>query len=130
MAETLEVSGVEVPRPDKELFPDDGLTKADLARYHATVAEAMLPHLAGRPVNMQRFPDGIGGQGFYEKRLPGHFPDWAGRVRVGIQSARGAAIDAWLARLEARGVIVDQATLTDNGDRTLGVDLTLRAQGR
>ena len=42
----------------------------------------MLRHLAGRPINMQRFPDGISGPSFYEKKLPSHFPDWVDRVEV------------------------------------------------
>ena len=57
-------------------------------------------------------------------------PAGPGRVRVGIASARGAALIGWLARLERSGVLVDAAQLTDHGDRTLGVDLTLKARGR
>ena len=52
------------------------------------------------------------------------------RVRVGIASARGGALVAWLARLEAAGVLVEAAQLTDHGDRSFGVDLTLKARGR
>jgi general secretion pathway protein M len=52
------------------------------------------------------------------------------RVRVGIASARGGALVGWLARLEQTGVLVDAAQLTDHGDRTVGVDLTLKARGR
>lgn len=52
------------------------------------------------------------------------------RVRVGIASARGGALVGWLARLEGAGVLVDRAQLADHGDRTVGVDLTLRARGR
>ena len=77
-----EVAGVEISKPDKVLFPDDGLTKLDLARYYDAVADVMLPHLRGRPVNMQRFPDGIGGMAFYEKKVPSHFPDWVHRIEV------------------------------------------------
>jgi bifunctional non-homologous end joining protein LigD len=80
--DSLEIDGVAVPRPDKVLFPDDGLSKADLARYYAAVAEVMLPHLSGRPVNMQRFPDGIADGGFYEKKRPDHFPGWVDGVSV------------------------------------------------
>ena len=80
MASTAELAGVEIPRPDKEMFP--GVSTEDVARHYADVAEVMLPHLVDRPVNMQRFPDGINGQSFYEKRVPDHFPDWAQRVRV------------------------------------------------
>lgn len=74
--------GVEISRPDKLLFPDDGITKLDLAEYYDAIAGVMLPHVRGRPVNMERFPDGLGGAAFYEKKLPSHFPDRVGRVRV------------------------------------------------
>ncbi|MBD3782475.1 MAG: non-homologous end-joining DNA ligase [Micrococcales bacterium] len=80
MADTVSVHGVEISHPDKALWPD--VTKADLARYYAEVAEAMLPHLRDRPISMQRFPDGIGRQGFYEKKLPAHFPEWVEHVTV------------------------------------------------
>lgn len=50
------------------------------------------------------------------------------RVRVGIQSARPAALVAWLARLERIGILVDTATMTDNGDKTVGVALALKAR--
>lgn len=73
---------VEVSRADKVLFPDDGITKGQLAEYYAGVADAMLPHLRDRPVNMQRFPNGIAEGGFYEKKVPEHFPGWIRRVRV------------------------------------------------
>jgi bifunctional non-homologous end joining protein LigD len=73
---------IEVSRPDKLMFPDDGITKADLVDHYARIAPVMLPHVRGRPITMQRFPDGIGESGFYEKKAPDHFPDWVGRVRV------------------------------------------------
>lgn len=78
----VEVAGVEISQPDKVLFPDDAVTKLDLATYYDAVADAMLPHLRGRPVNMQRFPDGIDAMAFYEKRVPSHFPEWVHSVEV------------------------------------------------
>ena len=57
-------------------------------------------------------------------------PAGSDRVRVGIASAKGGALIGWLARLERQGVLVDAAQLTDHGDHTLGVDLTLKARGR
>ncbi|MDR6113268.1 MULTISPECIES: type II secretion system protein GspM [unclassified Sphingomonas] len=60
--------------------------------------------------------------------LSGLTEDGPGRVRAQIASARAAALTPWLARLERGGVLVEQATLTDNGDRTLGVALVLRAR--
>jgi len=80
MTSTAVVAGVEIPRPDKEMFR--GISKEDVARYYADVADTMLPHLSDRPVNMQRFPDGVKGQSFYEKRVPDHFPGWVARVAV------------------------------------------------
>lgn len=65
--------------------------------------------------------------GFALASLDAQAPD---RVHVGIQSARPGALVAWLARLERRGVLVDNARLTDNGDHNVGVDLTLKERGR
>lgn len=67
---------------DKVLFPDAGLTKGDLIAHYRRVAPRMVPHMKGRPVSMQRFPDGIEGEGFYQKDAPDYFPDWIRRVRV------------------------------------------------
>lgn len=78
----VEVAGVSISKPDKVMFPDDGVTKQDLAEYYADIAGVMVPHVADRPVNMQRFPDGIEGGGFYEKKVPSHFPDWVETVEV------------------------------------------------
>src|SRR5919197_5771066 len=77
----MTVAGVEITRPDKPLFPD-GTSKADLARYYERVAEAMLPHIAGRPLNLERYPDGIDGQRIIQQRASEHFPEWIERVTV------------------------------------------------
>ncbi|WP_098958217.1 DNA ligase D [Pseudonocardia sp. N23] len=82
-----EVAGQELALTnlDKVLFPgrDGGpsVTKRDFVRYHARVAPHLLPYLRGRPVNMQRFPDGVGRQGFWQKEVPVHAPDWVTRWR-------------------------------------------------
>jgi bifunctional non-homologous end joining protein LigD len=72
---------VELSRPRKVLFPPE-ITKEDLARYYERIAPTMLPHLRGRAVSMERFPDGIEGQRLVHKNVPGHFPDWIDRVTV------------------------------------------------
>ena len=84
MAEEIAVGGITVPisHPDKVLFPDDGITKKDLARYYADVAGLMLPWLRDRPITMVRYPDGLGGQRFFQKNAPSYFPDWIRRVEV------------------------------------------------
>ncbi|MDI2124679.1 non-homologous end-joining DNA ligase [Yinghuangia seranimata] len=73
---------VHLNRPDKPLFPKDGITKADLADYYRTVARRMLPQLRGRPLTMQRFPDGIEGPSFMHKDVPDYFPDWIRRAEL------------------------------------------------
>src|SRR5918995_89701 len=73
---------VVITHPEKVLFPDDGITKGDLAEYHALVAPLMLPHLTGRPVTMERYPAGIGKQGFWQKSVEKGFPSWLERVDV------------------------------------------------
>ncbi|MGW5420923.1 non-homologous end-joining DNA ligase [Streptomyces sp. NPDC003943] len=73
---------VELARPRKVLFPDDGITKADLADYYRQVAGRMLPHLRGRPLMLERHPDGIDDSGFMQKDIPGHFPDWVAHAEL------------------------------------------------
>ncbi|MHC5705516.1 non-homologous end-joining DNA ligase [Streptomyces tirandamycinicus] len=73
---------VEVHRPEKVLFPADGFTKADLVDYHRAIAPHMLPHLRGRPLMLERLPDGLGGPGFMQKDTPESFPDWVRRAEV------------------------------------------------
>ncbi|MFJ8752361.1 non-homologous end-joining DNA ligase [Streptomyces sp. NPDC102441] len=73
---------VVITRPDKVLFPDDGISKADLADYYRSVADVMVPHLKGRPLMMERLPEGIEGQTFMQKEVPAHFPEWFHRVEL------------------------------------------------
>ncbi len=78
---------VEVHRPDKVLFPGEGdakeYTKADLVAYYRSVARFMLPRLRGRPLMLERHPDGLAGPRFMQKNTPEHYPDWIHRVEVG-----------------------------------------------
>lgn len=73
-------------RPGKVLFPGDGgakeYTKADLVDYYRSVAPFMLPHLRGRPLMLQRHPDGLDGPRFMQKNTPEHYPDFIARVEL------------------------------------------------
>jgi bifunctional non-homologous end joining protein LigD len=71
-----------ITHPEKVLFPDDGITKGELAGYYETIAPVMLPHVTGRPVTMERFPAGIGKKGFLQKDVSKGFPAWLERVEV------------------------------------------------
>lgn len=73
---------VEISRAGKVLFSEDGITKGDLADYYARVADTMLPHLQGRPLALERYPDGIDEQGFFQKNIPEYFPEWIDRVEI------------------------------------------------
>jgi bifunctional non-homologous end joining protein LigD len=73
---------VEVTNADRVLFPGDGITKGELVDYYRRVAEVMVPHLRGRPLSLQRFPEGIGGKGFFQQEASDHFPDWVRRAEV------------------------------------------------
>jgi bifunctional non-homologous end joining protein LigD len=73
---------VVITHPEKVLFPEDGITKGDLAAYYEAVAPVMLPHLRGRPLTMERYPAGIGAKGFWQKDVSKGFPEWLERVEV------------------------------------------------
>ena len=71
-----------ISHPEKVLFPDDGITKGELAAYYQAIAPVMLPHIRGRPVTMERFHRGIGEKGFFQKNVVKGFPEWLERVEV------------------------------------------------
>jgi bifunctional non-homologous end joining protein LigD len=81
-ANTNRIGAVKITRPEKILFPEDGITKGDLIRYYERIAPSMLPYLEGRPVSMQRFPDGIDGPVFFQKAASPYFPSWIRKVTM------------------------------------------------
>lgn len=81
---TLSVDGrdLEITNPDKVLFTDPVITKAEMLDYYRRIAEVMIPHVADRPLVLQRFPDGIAETGFYQKNASAHFPEWIERREI------------------------------------------------
>ena len=73
---------VKLSHPEKVLFPEDGITKADLAEYYGSVAEVMLPHVRDRPLNLWRWNQGIGGRLVVQQDIPKGAPDWVQRVET------------------------------------------------
>ena len=75
-------ASVVISHPEKVLFPDDGITKGELAAYYETIAPVMVPHIRARPITMERFHRGIGAAGFFQKDVSKGFPEWLERVEV------------------------------------------------
>jgi bifunctional non-homologous end joining protein LigD len=73
---------ISISHPEKVLFPDDGITKGEMAAYYESIAPLMLPHLRGRPVTMERYHRGIGEAGFFQKSVVKGAPEWLERVEV------------------------------------------------
>jgi bifunctional non-homologous end joining protein LigD len=105
----LSVAGREVAisNPQKVLFPDAGITKLDLAQYYLSVADGALRGAGGRPNVLVRYPNGVGGEFFFQKRAPASRPDWLEVVELSFPSGRHAeevvprdtATLAWMANL-------------------------------
>ena len=74
---------LQITRPEKVFWPDDGYTKGDLLGYYEAVWPWIAPYLAGRPTVLTRYPDGIDGKNFYQKNAPEWTPDWATHQRIG-----------------------------------------------
>ncbi|MGH3442504.1 MAG: non-homologous end-joining DNA ligase [Nitriliruptorales bacterium] len=91
----VEVEGRELRLSNlhKVLYPSAGLTKAAVVDYYARIAPVLLPHIAGRPMTLKRYPDGVDAEYFYEKNCPGHRPDWVVTARVPSGRSAGGYID-------------------------------------
>jgi DNA ligase D len=81
---------VRVSHPDKVYFPERGFTKLDVARYYLAVGDGILRALRDRPTTMERFPDGVTGESFFQKRAPSNTPDWIPTGRIRFPSGRYA----------------------------------------
>jgi DNA ligase D len=122
-AQVLELAGreVRITSPDKVLFPERGETKLDLVRYYAAVGEPLMRAMGGRPVLMQRFPQGAGGPSFFQKRVPDNVPDWLETTTVqtvnGTPSRALVAADvahvAWAVNLACLGFHVWPSPASD-----------------
>ncbi|MGB1224880.1 MAG: ATP-dependent DNA ligase, partial [Mycobacterium sp.] len=116
---------VTLTNPDKVLYPAAGTTKAAVFDYYINVAEAMLPHIAGRPVTRKRWPNGVAAASFFEKQLASSAPGWLDRGTITHKSGTTTypVIDtveglAWIAQQAALEVHVPQWRFLDRGGRT------------
>lgn len=72
----IESHEIDIKNRDKVFYPDDDITKGDVIDYYDKVADYLLPYLIDRPLSLQRFPDGIKEDGFYQKKVSDYFPEW------------------------------------------------------
>ena len=101
-----------ITHPDKVLFPEDGITKGDLAAYYEAIAPVMLPHLRARPVTMERYPAGIGEKGFWQKDVSKGFPEWLKRVEV--PKKKGVVHYPLISDLQSLLWVTNQNTVTQH----------------
>ncbi|ADD42478.1 non-homologous end-joining DNA ligase [Stackebrandtia nassauensis] len=119
---TITVDGydIEVTNPEKVMYPDSRFTKQDVVDYYLKVASVLLPHIRNRPLTRIRFPDGTGGESFFEKNAQKYTPSWIrtetvatpgstkGRASVDYIVAEKPATLAWLANQAALELHVPQ----------------------
>jgi bifunctional non-homologous end joining protein LigD len=101
---------VEVTHADRPVFPADGITKGDIVDYYTEIADALVPHLKGRPLTLWRYPRGIDNQGFVQQDFADSLPDWMGRVEVGKEG--GTVVHPTVDRPEALRWLANQNCLT------------------
>ncbi len=95
-AVTLELCGheVKVSHPEKVFFSGTGATKLDLVNYYLAVQDPLLRSMGGRPILMDRYPDGASGKSFFQKRIPSGTPDWVQTTIVATPN--GTDSEAWV----------------------------------
>lgn len=126
MSDTVvEIDGHEIAVSNREklFFPEDGITKGDLIDYYRRIADAALPHYRGRPLSMQRFPDGIAAEGFFQKNASDYFPGWIDTAELAKEDGKVRHVvinsPATLAYLADQGMITPHLGLSrvDDVDR-------------
>ncbi len=108
---------VRLTNPDKLIFPNDGFTKRDILAYYMDIAPFMLPHLAGRPLTLQRWPNGIHGKEWYQHRVPPDPPEYVRLMRFedSGRSERGEKQRIVVDNVETLGWLANLAALTIHG---------------
>jgi bifunctional non-homologous end joining protein LigD len=99
---------------DRVMFPEPGYTKGDLLEYYMKVAPLLLPHLRGRPLTLERLPDGLSGPDaphFWQKNSPAHYPAYVGRARLADQAGKTVEY-AMVNDLRSLLYLVNQGTVT------------------
>ncbi len=104
-----QIGRVKLTNPDKVLYPATGTTKAEVFDYYVSIAEVMLPHIAGRAATRKRWPNGVDESSFFEKQLASSAPDWLNRASISHRS--GTTTYPIIDTVEALAWIGQQAAL-------------------
>jgi bifunctional non-homologous end joining protein LigD len=102
---------IRLSNPDKELYPDEHVSKGDVIEHYQAVADAMLPHLAGRPLTLRRYPDGIDAEGFFQQSASSYFPDWLTTVDVPQRQGNGTVTHVTSDDVATLVYLANQATI-------------------
>ena len=113
---TVEIDGrqLSLSNLDKVMYPEMGFTKAEVIDYYRRIAPVMVPHLAGRPITLKRYPNGVEGQSFFEKNCPSHRPEWVGTIDIessGRRSGRNRSEIVHYCQLDSAAHLVWTANL-------------------
>lgn len=104
---------VQISKPEKVFFPEQGITKGELVEYYRRIAPKMLPYTKGRALTLERFPDGITGGRFYQKDASDYFPDWIRRARL---AKKGGEVDYVVGDdADTLAYLANQGTITFHG---------------
>jgi len=90
IAVTVDGQALTLTNLAKVLYPRDGFTKAEVLDYYQRISPVLLPHIAGRPMTLKRYPEGVDGESFFQKHAPAGTPDWVRTVDVPSRSSRGS----------------------------------------
>lgn len=88
----MKIEGIEISHPDKIIFPDLSITKLDMVIYYEKIADYILPYLKDRPLTLERFPEGIQDEGFYQKHAQDYYPDFLERITLDTEEGKATEI--------------------------------------
>jgi bifunctional non-homologous end joining protein LigD len=100
---------VTVTHADRVIFPELGVTKGDVVRYYEACAPHILPHVAGRPLTLRRYPKGIAAPGFFQKNVPPHYP--ASMERVELPKREGVTIHPMISEADHLPFVANQGAI-------------------
>jgi len=88
----MNIAGVEISHPDKIIFPKENITKLQMVQYYEEVANKMLPYMHNRPLTLQRFPNGVNHDGFFQKNASDYFPDFIKTIKIKTEEGSNTQI--------------------------------------